>query len=211
MFQKYFFIVNYAVIIIFGLYHFRKFKNCKPLKLFLGFIIYSFLTESLATFLLYEKRINVSLLYNLWNINAILFYFYFFWNFIKSNGKRFAIGLFTAICILLYVGNALFYQNILEESFRNIHIVGKLFISVVVIFYFSEILSSDAILNFKKSLTFWVALGVFIYALGLIPIFVMGKLIGFMGVYRYVIILLNILMALSFITGFIVSKKEYNG
>ena len=81
---------------------------------------------------------------------------------------------------------------------------------VVVVLYFEELLKSDSLLFFKKSMSFWVILGVFIYAIGSLPVYVIGELIAYQGVFRYVFYILNVLMAVSFITGFVVSRKEYN-
>jgi len=76
--------------------------------------------------------------------------------------------------------------------------------------YFSELLNSDRIISIQKTMTFWISLGVLIYALGYIPVFIIGEFIDYQGIFRSITFGLNIFMSLCFITGFIVSKKEFN-
>ncbi|MDV7186562.1 hypothetical protein R3X25_04650 [Lutibacter sp. TH_r2] len=57
---------------------------------------------------------------------------------------------------------------------------------------------------------FWLSVGVLVINIGSIPVFVIGELIDWQGIFNYIILVLNLLMATSFITGFVVSKKELN-
>jgi len=103
-----------------------------------------------------------------------------------------------------------FYKDYFNEYFVYSWIIGQLFVVIAIMIYFMELLSSDAILNIKYSLFFWISIGVFIFNIGILPVFVIGELIDWQGIFRYIILGANIIMSLSFITGFIVSKKEYN-
>ena len=76
--------------------------------------------------------------------------------------------------------------------------------------YFSELLQSDKILNINKSIYFWISLGVLLFNIGFIPVNIFAEFISFNGVFNIVAIFLNVLMAGCFITGFIVSKKEFD-
>jgi len=44
----------------------------------------------------------------------------------------------------------------------------------------------------------------------LLAVFIIVELINWQGIFNYIILGLNILMSLCFITGFIISKKEFN-
>jgi uncharacterized Tic20 family protein len=76
--------------------------------------------------------------------------------------------------------------------------------------YYADVLKSNEILDFQKSIFFWISIGVLIFNIGLLPVFVIGELIDWQGIFRYIIFILNIILSLCFITGFIVSKKEFN-
>lgn len=210
MFQKYFFIVNYLLIIVVGSFYYYKIRESKPLRLFFIFLVYSLVTEILGSYTAYSSRPNTAYIYNIWNFVSYLFFSYFFLNYIKTKWKRLIIYFFALVVVILFIVNAFFYQDFFKDVFRYHKMLCSIFICIVIVMYFSEILMSDLILNFKKSMSFWIALGVFIMEIGIIPIFVIGELIEYRGVFRYIIFLLNILMGASFIIGFVVSKKEFN-
>lgn len=57
---------------------------------------------------------------------------------------------------------------------------------------------------------FWISIGVLLYNIGFIPVFVIAELIDFRGVFMYITFALNIILSLCFISGFVISKKEFN-
>ena len=81
---------------------------------------------------------------------------------------------------------------------------------ITVLIYFSELLQSDEIFNLKKSMVFWISLGVLLFNIGFIPVDIIAEFISFSGVFRIIALILNLLMLACFIAGFIVSKKEFN-
>lgn len=210
MLQKYFYICNYLLIILVGLYFYKKYNTNKQLVLFLVFLCYSLLTEILGTYLAHELRINAAYIYNTWNIASFLFFLLFFLNNIKNIFKRYLIKSLLFLYIVFFLINLIFYQNYMSSIFIYNIALGNIFVVIIVMLYFGELLKSDLILDMNRSLFFWISIGILIYNIGCIPIFVIGEYIQFSGVYRYVTFLLNILMATSFIIGFIVSKKKYN-
>ena len=212
MIQKYFFIVNYLLVILVASFYFYKIKESKPLKLFFGFLVYSLFTEiggAYYKFVLFKGPYYV---YNLWVLIAFLFYSYFFLNYVKSKGKQLVIKLFAALIFGLFVVNALFFQDVFSQVFQYNNMLGKILMSVIIVLYFADIMQSDRLLYFKKSMPFWIALGVFIYSLGSIPVFVVGETIGYSTswLFSYIFYILNFAMGVSFITGFIVSKEKFN-
>lgn len=208
--QKYFFIINYSIIIIFGVYYFYKIKESLLLKLFLVFLVYSFFTEVAGTLFSFELKINTAVIYNSWNLVNVLFYSYFFYSLLKNQFKRKLICWFTGLFLLFFVINGLFFNSYTVFVYTDLFVFGKILLILYVLMYFSEILNSDSIFNIKESMFFWIGLGVFLYAIGFIPVYIITKLIGFEGLFRYISFTLNILISLCFITGFIVSKKEFN-
>ena len=76
--------------------------------------------------------------------------------------------------------------------------------------YLTNFLQNDIILNFKTSMFFWISLEVLLFNIDFVPVFIVAEFIEYNGAYRYISFALNILMNLIFITGFIVSEKEFN-
>jgi hypothetical protein len=210
MIQKYFFICNYLLIILVGIVYFNKIKQSLPLRLFLIFLGYSLITEILGTYFGFFAKINNAVIYNTWNLINYLFYSFFFFLIIKNRFKRRIITLLAVLFFGFALVNTLFFQNFLNEVFINNAILGHLLLAVIVILYFTELLNSDQIMRLQKSMFFWISLGVLLYSLVFLPVFIIGEFISYKGIYRYVTFGLNIVMAGCFITGFIVSKKEFN-
>lgn len=210
MFQKYFFICNYLLLIVLGFYNYKKIRESFPLKMFLFFLVYSFFTEVAGMVFAYYLKINTAFVYNSWNIVSYLFYTYFFVSKISNQTKKLVIKSFAALFIGLIIINALFFQNYVNHIFSNNIILGKILMIVTIMIYFTELLKSDLILNIKESLFFWISIGVFIYSIGFIPVFVIAEYISFQGAFRYITFGLNIFMSLCFIMGFLISKKQYN-
>ena len=145
MFQKYFFICNYLLLIIVGLYHFKKFKHSKPLLLFYGFLAYSLLTEIVGTYFSYHLKRNTAIIYNTWNFVNFLFYSYFFLSLISNPAKKIVLKIFIAICIILLITNASFFQNYTVDVFSYNSVFNKILLVIVIMFYFGELLKSDLI------------------------------------------------------------------
>jgi hypothetical protein len=210
MFQKYFFIGNYLLIILVGILYWYKLKQSLPLKLFMWFLVYSLITEIVGTYFAFYAKINTALIYNTWNLISYLFYSYLFLVIIKNKTKRKVIFYLTLTYLIYELVNTLFYQNYLTDVYAYSTILIKIFLVITILMYFLELLKSDLILNVKESMFFWISLGVLIYSIGFIPVFVIAKLIDYQGIFRHITFALNISVSLCFITGFIVSKKEYN-
>lgn len=210
MVQKYFFICNYLLLIVLGFYNYKKIKESLPLKTFLFFLVYSFFTEVAGMFFAFYLKVSTAFIYNSWNIVSYLFYTYFFLSKIENKTKSLFIKGFAIIFVALFLINALFFQNYVNHIFKNSIILGKVLMIVVIMIYFTELLKSNLILNIKESLFFWISIGVFIYSIGFIPVFVVAEYISYQGAFRYITFGLNIVMSLCFITGFLISKKQYN-
>jgi len=118
-----------------------------------------------------------------------------------------------AIILVLYsekAHNILFLQKTLQTSQTYSIILAGIFIVISIIILLIELLNSDKILKINKLLLFWISIGVLLFYSGILPIYVVVDLLNYQGLFDYIILGLNIVMYGCFITGFIVSKKEYN-
>ncbi len=210
MVQKYFFIVNYFVIIAFAIFFYKKYAHSTPLKLFLYFLIYSFLTEVTGTYFSFVLKRPTFFIYHTWIILSLYFYGLFFLSRIKNIKARAGIKGLLAFYLIYTIINISFFKDFASQSLIDNIIIGRILIVIFVLLYFSELLNSDAILNIKKSLFFWISIGVLFYNIGFIPVYVIGEYISFRGAFRYIAFGLNIIMGACFISGFLMSKKQYN-
>jgi len=172
--------------------------------------VYSFITEIVSIYIIEIYNVRAIKTYNTWYFVNSFFYLFFFLSEIKSPKKQKFIISLIAIFSLYSIISIIFFKDFRSEFFIECWILGQLFVILTIMIYYAELLNSDAILNIKYSLLFWISIGVFIFNIGILPVFVIGELIDWQGIFRYIILGANIIMSLSFITGFIVSKKEYN-
>lgn len=210
MIQKYFFIVNYFVIIAFAIFFYKKYAHSTKLKLFLYFLIYSFFTEVAGTYFALVLKTPTFFIYHTWIILSIFFYGLFFLTSLKNAKTRTTIKGLLAFYLIYTIINISFFKDFVHQPLIDNIIIGRILIVIFVLLYFSELLNSDAILNIRKSLLFWISIGVLFYNIGFIPVYVIGEYISFRGVFRYISFGLNIIMGACFISGFLMSKKQYN-
>ncbi|WP_372768245.1 hypothetical protein [Lutibacter sp.] len=208
--DKYAYISIYALTLAVGLYSFKKYNHNLHLKLWLYFLVYSFITEIIGVYLIYFVHLSANILYNTWWLANSIFYMFFFLGKIELPiKKKLLIGL-VSIFVIYNIISTLFYRNYQNEIFVDSFILGQLFVVLTIMLYYTELLKSNAILNINQSLFFWISIGALIFNIGMLPVFVIAEFIDWQGIFNYIILGLNIILSLCFITGFIVSKKEYN-
>lgn len=200
----------YFIIIIIGVVNFEKIRNSKLLKLFLIFLIYSLVTELIAFFVGVIFRKNTFYIYNIWNLANSYFSFYFFYKLINNKLKRNIIKTIALFYTVFSIVDITFFTTFIFDNLNYNIIVSSILIVISVMLYFAELLNNEAVLIINKSIYFWISVGVLFFNIGMIPIFVIAELINYRGIFDIIILSLNIIMAICFITGFIVSKKEFN-
>ena len=200
----------YSITIIIGLFNYRKFKDNKYLKLFLYFLFYTLFTEIMGYFVgIYLWRKN-GFVYSAWNILNFLFCSYFVFGYLNSNFKKTIIKFLVVVFVVITVINVSFYIDFFSDSMILNIVLAKFFIVLITILYFIEVLQGDEILNLKKSLYSWILLGYFLYNIGFLPAYTLVEYTSFFGMFKYITFGLNIILHTCIITGFIVSKKEFN-
>lgn len=210
MLPIYTYIIIYGISVIVGLLTYSKYAHKTALKVFLGFLIYSLLTELLGTYLGRILVVNNNYVYNIWNIVAFFFYAYFVLSSVKERKRRIFIKLLVGIFFIVTFINIVFYAGLIKYILVRNNVFAKSLIVIMILIYFIELLQSDEILNIKKSLFFWICLGVFLYNLVFLPAMSLVWYTSFFGMFAYIVLGLNIIMHFCFITGFIASKKEFN-
>lgn len=180
------------------------------LRYFPVILLYTFLSESLATYLLGYPE-NTVLIYNIYNLIFFLFFFYVFWSFVQQKEYKRTIIFSVSVFLLTSIINP-FFQNFMLVSQLYVYIVGGLLLIVCIILYFLELLYSPKVLNVKKDLLFWISVGLLLFYVGYIPIkliriyFVTGSEV--LMSLRRVHLLLILIMHSCFIVGFLWTKKK---
>ena len=178
--------------------------------MFLIFIGYSLLTEILGFVFGVFLRINNHFIYNSWKLLNQFFYIFFFLSKLKSPFKRIFLKVILVLLGVYALIEISFFTNFLTHPLINYSIIGRFVMVLSVLMYFHEVLKSDEVLKLRNSMFYWIGLGVLLYNIGFIPVYVIAELISFGAAFRIITLVLNLIMVSCFITGFIVSKKEFN-
>ncbi|TNJ46511.1 hypothetical protein KFZ70_13850 [Tamlana fucoidanivorans] len=106
-----------------------------------------------------------------WKVGAILFFAFYYYMILQK--KRFKQILKYAGCIFL--GFSVIYiiwhwEAFFKQFFPIISVLGAVIIFLCTMFYFIEVLQSDKILTFYKSLNFYISAAIFIWWLIITPL-----------------------------------------
>ena len=163
---------------IVGTIFFYKYKKT-PLKYFLFLLWYIVLTEQLSK---YAGRTGFLIFYTDENGNHYTTWFYNLLRFVTFNTLFYVyykslltlkfkkwIKLFTIIYLFVFIINWIFLQDFIKERSEIPRILGSLFLIITIIFYLIELLRSEKILVFHRTLHFWVSVGLLLFYSGTIP------------------------------------------
>jgi hypothetical protein len=182
---------NYSALIniveflaaITGLIFYKKYKITNA-KYFIWFLVYINVCEIIGSYTgfvnegkflnflkgtVIEKNHWWSTLF--WKIGAIVF-FAFYYNQVLNNKK------FKKIISISTLGFIIFsvlyiswnWKTFFNTFFPIISVLGAIIIFLCTVFYFIEVLSSDKLLSFYKSINFYISAAIFIWWLIITPI-----------------------------------------
>ncbi|WP_034045028.1 hypothetical protein [Wocania ichthyoenteri] len=171
-----------AMAAITGVFLFKLYKNTE-VKYFIYFLVYLTICDFFGQYKNYVDNGFLNFLKktifatnhwwstSYWKVGAILFFvFYYskilktvqFKNIIKISG--YAFFFFSVIYIALNWG------KFFNTFFPIISILGAIIIFLCSVFYFIEVLQSDKILTFYKSINFYISFAIFIWWLIITPL-----------------------------------------
>ena len=200
----------YSIVLAVGFFNLNKIKDSKALKLFLFFIFYSFVTEISAYFISFYYNFPSFFIYNIWNLVNNYFFLFFFLKILKKGRNKKIVAVLILTYTFISIIDISFFTSFIRSNMDYNIVIGSILIVTTVLIYLAEKLLDDTVLNLNKSMYFWISIGVLLFNIGFIPVYAIANYIGYNGVFDIITLLLNVLMIGCFITGFIVSKKEFN-
>jgi len=196
------------ITIFIGAYNYKKYKDTF-LKYFLWFLGYGIFTEIFGA--LFYKFFNFSnfIVFNIYALVQFLFFLWLFYKYFKTKKYRILTKITGNLIIICFIINTLYFQNIFTSYQSYFFLIGGIFLLICAILFFIEILNSEAILKVKHLPIFWVAVGIMLFQLGFIPVFIATKYINYSNglTYGYILLILNFITSLCYSLGFIWSKK----
>lgn len=170
-----------------GLFYYKKYK-VTAVRYFIWFLVYVVIIELIGGYPRYVRDYpflssieailkdtkferNFWWFTFFWNIASAVFYSFYFRKVIKSNKFisiiKYSTLLFVA-CSIIYIG--LYWDAFFVSSLSFINIFGTSIILMSIMFYFIEILQSDKILSFHKSINFIISAVLLIWFLIITPL-----------------------------------------
>lgn len=183
--QNYFFITHTIELLaaVIGLLLYKKYKPTAA-KYFIYFLVYLTICDFIG---LYTKFVKPDKFLNFligtvfeknywwttsyWKVGAILFFAFYYYKILKI--KRFrSIIKFNSYIFLVFsiIYIALNWHDFFVRFFPIISILGAVIILMCAVFYFIEILQSDKILTFYRSINFYISSAIFTWWLIITPI-----------------------------------------
>ncbi len=191
---------------------YRKYSMGKA-KYFLFAIWFIALTEfsyKIVYYQILKEQHKVFFIANLHFLIIGSFYLLWFRFLIKDRKKRQAILFMFLTLMLFFIINSMFIEPFLEIQNYTFG-VAAIFVILTILLFFIEILNTEKILQFERSVYFWFSLGILIFWAPFIPLWFTNEYFGFLGpTYVISIFVLNLLMHLFFIIGILWSKRKFN-
>ena len=195
--------------VIVGFINMEKIKG-KKIFLLLFFLLFSGLVEVSGPLIVEFLGLKSFFVYNTYYLVSILFYNYLFKAYLKSkNIKKILNGLTVGFIIFIILNHFLrqdYYHTF--QSYSSMY--AGLYVIIAVGAYYFESLNSDKVLYAKKSVLFWVSLGLLLFQVGIIPVIIFGEFFNFSGLYHYILLTLNFILYGCMMIGFIVSERAHN-
>lgn len=209
MIPSYSITIIYLITFLVGLLNVKKVLG-SPLILFLIIVLLGFSVELQGTLSQYVFEHNSRIGYNLYKIASIILYFWFFYKFINDGFKKKLIIVIGSFFILFTLFHYFFIHQTILKFNLTVSLLGAFSLIAVIFIYLADVLNSDKILELQFLLPFWVAIGNIFFFIGYLPVFTLARKFGFYYMYDIIVLILNIIMNIFFIIGFLKCKKDVN-
>lgn len=164
------------VAVVAGIISYKKYKGTTA-TLFIKIIFFIFFIEVIGSYSNYYKYFDfMESIYNsvfrktYWwytlsfDLGITLLISIFFQKILKHPSNRKILKIITGAFIILFISYVIYNKDVFFfQTFPVIQIAGAVVIICCSILYFTELLQSDLILNFYKSIYFYVAAAIFIW------------------------------------------------
>jgi len=185
-------------------FYFKKYRHTTE-SIFFYFLWFTFLVEVVG-FVVWDvfKKPNIWV-YIIYVFISFLVYFYWYYTIFKNKLSKKIIAVAALIFIILGLVNMstqswLFYHT-------STFVFGAIITVMASLFYFSEVLNSDEVLKIKNSLRFWIATGLLLFNVGMVPFMLFSKDLNVLPALRNIILVsLNLILYTCYSLGFIWAK-----
>lgn len=211
--QYFIYIINILELsaAIVALINYEKYKFSTE-RYFLPFLWFVFFLDFSCGILVDFFSVNIYTIYNAFTAFSLLFYYNWYHSILSNKLNKKLTFLFSFILVIFVIIDLVLNKNnqLLDHSF----VVGSIFIVILTGLYFYQLANTNNSLSIKYKLSFWIALAIILFYVGMIPFMLLSKYFNIArpGSKTFIIILisLNLIFYGCYIVGFIWTKKKYN-
>ncbi|SEM23227.1 hypothetical protein SAMN04487910_4493 [Aquimarina amphilecti] len=211
---------------IFGTFYIFKYREDKSTRYFTYFLWLTVFVETVGLIpnIIQSVESFGHLKETFWNQNFWLYNTYlilsflFYLNYVKMNLKSSKLKKVLMIFFLIYglstIVNLVFSKVLFEAYSAYSFVVGSILLFFSIGLYYYEILQSNAILNFSRSIPFYFSVGTLVFHLCVTPLFIYSRYYSnrtspeFVEVYALILTIANIFMYTCYIIGFLICSKK---
>ncbi len=188
--------------------YFKKYRKSSE-KYWLYFLWFTFLIEVFGASLKPNYPIGVSWIYSIFSIASVIFYFFWYYQILKTKQLRIVVVVFASLFSLMTTLAYIFPDELKNQGYA--FVVGSLGILTLTLCHFYRLLNSDEVLIIKHKLSFWISTGLLLFYVGIIPLVILTKILVVSPLSRILIFIsLNLILYGCYVIGFIWTKKKYN-
>ncbi|MFI2744628.1 hypothetical protein ACG2LH_17975 [Zhouia sp. PK063] len=203
------FIALLAAIIGTITYKKYKFSNAKYILFSVWFIAITEFSYKLFYYYILDGKTDIFFISNIYDLVQYNFYLWWFRSLITDRKKRNMLLGIAVIHLLLFIANSYFGE--FNKPHRYFYALSVILVLIAICFYYVEILKTDRILQFERSIYFWFSLGIILFNVPFVPFWYAADYLHYSGnIYNIVVFSLNAILYGCFIIGFLYSKKQYN-
>ena len=152
-------------------------------------------------------------IYNIYEIIMYSIFIYFFSSLLISVKVKTIFKKLSFLFIVISVLNLIFSGVFFKASSIFTSVIGTLLLLIVIIYFYFDLLKTKRIINLKRYLPIYISIGVLIFILCITPISIFSQYFktinkSFIVLKTNILLLVNIIMYGTFITGFIVCAKS---
>ncbi len=152
-------------------------------------------------------------LFNIYNVFKILILSYFFIKQFISFRKQKAFYILTWFIIFTFIIDIFFSGGFFTNFLLFSTVVEAIYIMILILMYYKELMESDRILNFQKSIVFYISVGLLVWHTMVTPLFIYNKYFArsspeFVSLHSTILQLANIILYGIIILGFWVCLKK---
>jgi len=189
--------------LLMAILYWPRYKD-KTTRYFLWFLIFVNCIEILGSILSYvivnengqlERlfKVNTNFIYNIYTLFSVTFFLYWFKQ-LMPHYKKIMYGFLALFFITILF--MVFYEGFFDTIWLAPVIIGGIFIIISICLLFASYLKSDEPVNFMKSQPLWIATGLLVFYLGIVPLLYFQEfvILRFASSYGTMIALLNVIL-----------------